>query len=285
MTQPKVSTRQHCFQPPADDSGSSPKRYVRITHDQYRNYSQIAKQHACTLSLVSTVDIRGNWGEYSAMANDVFIDASSDLRQLGETIVLKLAADIPINELRKSRRPEMDWAALDDSEIHDFVFYHELGHRLDNFQFWDIWKVKDLEAHELCRKWAPEINELLADRYAWSVVRPGEPVPLSQRGRERQQEMADRLAFLDSHLPRGTRPRSVFPAGQYEYVPTAMLASADHAAYVGPNCAPEKLAHQAEYDLRTRERLTRPGLRLFDATPSDSVFFVTAERELVRVAP
>lgn len=131
-------------------------------------------------------------------------------------------------------RPELDWSALGDDEIYPFVLWHEIGHRVDNFSLVDLMCMKDFEARNTCQGIIGYVNEVLADRYAWSKVCPGQPIPLTKRGAEQRQLLQDSLDILSKYLSRdGFKIKPLWP-GQYHDVPESMLRTPAKAAFVGP---------------------------------------------------
>ncbi|MCY1370191.1 hypothetical protein D9M69_572740 [compost metagenome] len=142
----------------------------------------------------------------------------------------------------------MDWSVLEDHEIYPFVVWHEIGHRVDNFDSWLI-GIKDAEILDECRRRVCFVNELLADRYAWSQVRPGEPVPLSENGKRLQERAVESLAYLEKHAPRNRSPRKewALSVGQYLDVPDYMLDGHHRAAFIGPEVSRKLVQQRAEY--------------------------------------
>ncbi|WP_238935085.1 hypothetical protein [Pseudomonas typographi] len=183
-------------------------------------------------------------------------DASVDTPHLQERIVIQLAASVDAGRLRAVQRPEIDWSQLRDDEIYPFIVQHEIGHKVDNHFGFDLWAIKDPEVHDKCYRVLSFVNEILADRFAWNQIRPGEPVPLCENGKRLQEEAAESMALLDLHIPRTRRAPRALPAGQYAWVPKSMLMTNAHLAYVGPGVA-AGLVERA----RTRRRVYRRDTR------------------------
>ena len=256
------------------------KRFVRLTPEQYQRLSALAREKRTCLELVASSEIGGAFGTFDCMVGDVFLDAADDSRWMGERIIIKLAIDIDVDRFRETARPEIDWSALADDEIHLFVLQHELGHRVDNYCTYDM-PTRELpnEVREKCSRYVRWANEILADRYAWNMVRPGEQMPIGEHGRKNADLIVETLAFLDQHIPR--RPYAPLPIdqGQYTCVPTRMLANDILAAYVGPEVHPSKIARAKEMVERTRERLGLPiPAPLFEAGPGDIILTNLPER-------
>lgn len=210
---------------------------LRITRQQYRQFAEQAKQNGMGLTLATFTEL-GVWGEYSCWAQPIALDVSTDQLKCDERITIKLSTSVNAGTFRGALRPEIDWSALDDSEIYPFIVNHEIGHHIDNFAHWDIILMPDLELRDRCSSVLYGVNEMLADRFAWEQIRPGEPLPLSEEGKRMQEAMAGNLELLSRHHPRTRRAPRALPGGQYASVPTAMLRTSELAAFVGPRVSP-----------------------------------------------
>lgn len=229
---------------------------LRIGRRQYRQLAELAKQNGVGLALASFTNLGRIWGEYCSWAQPVVRDVSLDQLQCEDRIAIKLAASVKTSALRGAQRPEIDWSALDDGEIYPFIVNHEIGHHIDNFKHWDIILMPDLELRDQCQKVFYRVNEMLADRYAWEQIRPGEPLPLGETGKRLQEVMAGDLELLDRHIPRTRRAPKALPGGQYSYVPASMLKTDELAAFVGPRVS-ASLIERARDRRRVHRRDTR----------------------------
>ena len=230
---------------------------LRVTRLQYRAFADQVKQFGCCLSPSTFRSLGNNWGLYSPMVGSVLVDASTKETRYDERAVIQLSTSVNTADLRRQARPEIDWSALDDHEIYPFIVAHELGHHIDNFSVWDVCRIEDSQARDRCMKVLRSINEVLADRYAWSQVRPGEPVPLCEYGKRLQEEVAADMELLYKHAPRVRRTRfRTCPKGQYEYVPTKMLLTNELVAFVGP-----AVSGGLVNDIRQRSRTYRRDTR------------------------
>lgn len=229
---------------------------LRLGRIQYRQLAELTKQAGCCLGL-STFEQLGNaWGMYNGFGLAVHEDACVDTPYLQEKIVLQLATSVDAGRLRAVQRPEIDWSQLHDDEIYPFITHHEIGHLVNNHCGFSLWDIKEQEVRDECHRALAFVNEILADRYAWSQVRPGEPVPLCQNGKRLEEKAAELMALLDLHIPRTRRAPRALPSGQYNFVPQSMLMTNAHLAYVGPGVAPG-LVERA----RTRRRVHRRDTR------------------------
>lgn len=206
---------------------------------QYRNLAEISKEAGCCLAIGTDEELGGNWGMFNPFAQAVYPDASVNEVSLQERVVILVAEKIDAATLRSVQRPEIDWSQLEDDEIHTFVVMHEIGHYRDNFSGFDTFGITDPELRADCQRVIGAVNEILADRYAWNAIRPGEPVPLCETGKRLQDSMAESMALLDKCMPRIRRAPRTLPRGQYAYVPQAMLMTDSKVAYVGTKVSPE----------------------------------------------
>lgn len=210
---------------------------VNITRGQYRIFAEIAKANGCALTL-STVEEMKCFGEFSFMAIGVVRDAVDSKSGLTEKAAITLARSIDADYFRSATRPELDWGQLEDREIFPFLFWHEIGHRVDNFDAFSVTGLKDPEARATCLRYATAVNEVLADRYAWNKIRPGEPIPLVDTGKRLQDGIAAGMDALRKHAEHtGTFTRQPLPAGQYRSVPKEMLIEPWKVQYVGAKVA------------------------------------------------
>lgn len=230
---------------------------LRLTRTQYRQLADQCKASGVGLNLSSFRDLGSNFGTFEPCAKLMCLDASVDQPEWDERAHVDLSTTIDTRLLRSARRPELDWTKLDDAEIYEFVVQHELGHWIDNFRIWDAWNIEDLEVRRRCESSMYMINEVLADRYAWEQIRPGETVPLGEEGKCRQEEVAESLAFLSVHVPRYRRAPRSLPGGQYSCVPQQMLFTDQFMAYIGPAVNPdlvERVRSRRVYRRDTRMR-------------------------------
>ncbi|WP_040261910.1 hypothetical protein [Pseudomonas massiliensis] len=225
---------------------------LRLTRTQYRQLAEVAKQDGCCLSLASVAQLRGNWGLFTPWALGIHDDATSNEARMRENVVIEVATTVNAARLRRAVRPEIDWSQLEDHEVFPFIVAHEIGHFRDNHFPFDIFKIEDLEARARCERVISSVNEVLADRFAWSRIRPGEPVPLCENGKRVQREVAEAMELLDKYIPRQRRSPRVLPAGQYRWIPQSMLESEQLTAFVGPKVSPALIERS-----RQRRRIHR----------------------------
>ncbi len=220
---------------------------LRLTRRQYRQFAEQIKAAGCCLSLKTFRELGCNFGMFDPCSKSVCIDASQEQWRWDERSSIELSTTVNTELLRSIQRPEMDWSVLEDHEIYPFIVAHELGHWIDNFRIWDMWGIPDSETRQKCEKSTYMINEVLADRFAWAQIRPGQLVPLCEEGKRREEEVATTLAYLSSHVPRVRRAARALPSGQYAYIPQDMLMTDQMTAYVGARVSPSLVE-------RTRER-------------------------------
>lgn len=230
------------------------QKRVNLRPEQYRNYAEQAKAAGLGL-FVSSFEILGAWGAYSPLAMPIHEDVTDANTKRDERMQIGLAASIDLARLFEAgkARPELDWSALHPDEVYPFIFHHELGHRLDNFDAWEVVLIEDDGVRTTCQRVAGYVNEVLADRFAWRHVRPGEPVPLTEYGKRNEERLSKAMQLLEVH-GRRTSSYSVRPlaAGQYRCVPDSMLATTELAAFVGPEVDKQLLAERTRYHQQAR---------------------------------
>jgi hypothetical protein len=206
---------------------------LRLTRSQYRIFAEQVKEAGCALSL-STFRAMGNcWGIFDPRAKLTCMDVSADDVMFTECSSIQLSMSIQTDVMRNVSRPEIDWSALDDDEIYPFIVAHEIGHRVDNFCYWDTGRIDDERIRTRCESAIRSINEVLADRYAWNQIRPGDPVPLCEYGKSIQEEVTADLALMDAYIPRVRRQPRSLPSGRYLHVPEVMLMTDSLISYIG----------------------------------------------------
>lgn len=228
---------------------------IRLTHTQYRALAEIAKAAGIGLK-VDTVEQMGCWGDFCLVASDLVSDALVNRSVILQRPCATLATSIDMGVFRSASRPEIDWSQLHDHEIYPFVLQHEIGHRLDNHNPFAIWGCPDLALRQQLETAAQLANEVLADRFAWEQIRPGEALPLSEFGKHMQEQVAVALELLDLHVPHSQRQVFPLPAGQYSSVPTKMLRDDRFRTFVGPRVHPALIQPSrsvvARHDIHTR---------------------------------
>ncbi len=218
------------------------KRTLKLSHEQYRQFADLCKVEAGQGLEVSTFEeMRGSWGLSGGMAWELISDVrTNDVSFDHHVSRITLADAVDVAEFRRAGRgrPELDWSVLSDEEIYPFIVWHEIGHRRDNFNMLDA-ALFDRGSLGPLRY----INEVLADRFAWSQIRPGEQLPLTRKGKEDQTHIAEQLALISQNHVRARYKVRPLITGQYVHVSPRMLESRRLAAFVGPDVHPELLAH------------------------------------------
>ncbi|GFM89184.1 hypothetical protein PSCICO_45830 [Pseudomonas cichorii] len=230
---------------------------LRLGRIQYRKLADLTKQAGCCLG-VSTFEKLGKaWGLFSIWPSAVHVDVSVDGVSLEERTVLQVAARVNTARLRAVQRPEIDWSQLEDHEIFEFIVQHEIGHSLDNHFVLDLWGITDPHLQDKCHRIICRTNEVLADRYAWNQIRPGEPVPLCENGKRIQEDVAESMALLDLHVPRTRRTPRALACGQYTWVPQSMLLTDELTDFIGPGVSPALIQRDRAYCRDTRSTTGR----------------------------
>ncbi|QRY80107.1 hypothetical protein JVX91_03010 [Pseudomonas sp. PDNC002] len=238
---------------------------LRLGRRQYRDYARQAKESGSYLDIATYRELGNNWGMFNRMARSVFIDASCDVVRYDEIAGITLAASVKTESFRGAIRPELDWSALEDYEIYPFILQHEIGHRVDNFETYATSDIENTQIRKRCERWMTMVNEVLADRYAWNVIRPGEPLPLSEHGKEIEQHVSECLFLIESFVPKKKVFKGQRGTGQYENVTEWMLTTNERMEFVGSKVSQAAVRRSRERELRTRERL---GYKRVPGTPA-----------------
>lgn len=211
---------------------------IHITRQQYRSLSDATKSAAGVALNLSTFARMGNcWGIYSPWALLVCKDATDPESEWCEISQITLARSVNTAKLHSAGpgRPELDWSKLEDHEIFPFIVWHEIGHRMDNFDALAVMALPDISVRNECFRRMKLVNEVLADRYAWEHIRPGEPIPISAYGQTVREKLLGSLEYLNTHAPRTARKPRFLELGQYKNVPDDMLATKSRASFIGPD--------------------------------------------------
>src|SRR5574337_1271939 len=126
---------------------SRPGGVLRLTKTQYRRFAEQTKAVGLGLN-ISTVQQMGCWGTYSPWALLMCDDATVPEPKWKEHSLICISSAINADKLRAQGpgRPGLDWSVLEDHEIYPFLVQHEIGHRQDNFDNWDVMTIQDLSA-------------------------------------------------------------------------------------------------------------------------------------------
>lgn len=236
-------------------------RTITVSHEQYRMYAEWCKAEAGQVLEVSAeAQLRGDFAASLFMAWEVIADVRDKLPSYQHEVSrIELAPSIAVGTFRRAGRgrPEINWDALTDDEIYPFLIWHEIGHRRDNFDLLDVmWNRSQYPAQVVQSiRW---VNEVLADRFAWQRIRPGESPSLTSAGRRDQQRIADAISCIGQHCKRAQYKVRPISAGQYSHVSPRMLETVELAAFVGPDVHPELLAHHIWKGAARRRRQANP---------------------------
>lgn len=248
----------------------STSRTLRLSRSQYRSFAEHAKSFGLALN-ISTYKRMGGWGAFSPMACAVHKDATFNAQKFDEQMIVDIAASVSVDRFRAAGRgrPEVDWSALEDHEIYPFILEHEIGHRQDNFSQWDAVLITDVDVKRDVFRRLSLVNEVLADRYAWERIRPGEQIPLGEHGRVIAHTVAESMELVGKYCqkPAPCRPDHRLAPGMYRDVPDEMFATRSRAAFIGPNVNKDLLSERCAYYAAKVSRVFRERGR---TTPVDA---------------
>jgi hypothetical protein len=163
--------------------------FAVLTPDVFRAIDILARRHAGRpFRIMAPSEMEGDWGRMQVMADNVYADlrrlsnhgSRSLFREIG---IFEIANQINVAEFHAASRPEIDLSLVPKERIYEFVAWHEIGHVVDNFSWLDsirneAWMaLADTNTHDNARH---KLNEILADRYAWSRMFPERSLPIRQ---------------------------------------------------------------------------------------------------------
>lgn len=230
-------------------TGTQTDTTITLSHAQYRRLADQCKEHAGhPLNLTSVEDMGSAWGQINYWGLPTLDDVTQPDQEYREKAYVYLITRLDAGAVRAAGkgRPECDWSALRNSEIYPFIVWHEIGHFRDNFSPFDLIREAGPELNAIRGKVAL-VNEVLADRFAWERVRPGEPMPLTEAGKRDADAIERDIEALSQRFQRAKYPIKPLEAGQYRHVPAYMLSSERKAAYVGPDIDPTLLAREVAH--------------------------------------
>jgi len=176
-------------------------------------------------------DGRQDWGrarEYVLHCLDVrLLRGDSNARVWEESSGIALVPSIPLARLYEVRRPELDWTAVPSERMFEFVALHEIGHYAQNYESWWAFertlKAKGMERSEIDAIPLRMVNEVLADRYAWSQLFPGSELPTHAERTVPEDRVAywlDRVAALTPMMkiaePMNADPLTFVPENHFK---------------------------------------------------------------------
>ena len=181
-----------------------------LTPQVFRAIDLRARRHAGSVFEIATSDeMEGAWGLTHMMVGDVF----TDLRKLRDNryedpiynnaSVLTICNQVRVSDFHGANRPEIDLAAIPADRIYEYVSWHEIGHKADNFDRVGFLLSDDMRSDETSRALG-RLNEILADRFAWSKMFPNKPLPM-RKGCESVAQWVDEWVnrFVSGGIRRG----------------------------------------------------------------------------------
>ncbi|WP_367852630.1 hypothetical protein [Rhodanobacter lycopersici] len=156
-----------------------------------------------------------DWGRVNMMAQDVIIDLAklrdrrAGQRCYDEIGLIEVSPRVPVAQMHAVHRPELDWSKVPADRMFEFIVMHEVGHTQNNFEPVERAFSKSFPHND--REWGLAylaVAEAIADRYAWSALFPGEPLPADPQRVVSGDYLNEWMERLPEHLRRTTRSRS-----------------------------------------------------------------------------
>lgn len=208
--------RNHSHPSPATTPPQEP-RIIKLTPALFRRLDVIARTMAGRpIRILTASEMKGDFAHIKGMCSCVYQDANevhNGRGLLAELAVIDLANKIDVEAFHRCPRPEMDWRAIPENLIYDFLVQHEVGHcRMDPCLVFDMPREieRSRELYDLCM----QTLEMRADRYAWKALFPGNAIPKRRGSRSlvrRMLELQKRFDTLFFKKPRTRKPITTDP--------------------------------------------------------------------------
>jgi hypothetical protein len=219
---------------------------IRLTPALFAELDHIARTEAgCVLS-ISTFDEINGWGRFNSMCGGAYIDARRPYGPgcMDDVQIIELAEEIDIASFRSVKRPELDWSGVPNEKIFQFVLYHEIGHKLNNFCPFDfmVSKARGRENERDLYSSLRWVNEILADRFAWERLFPNVDMPQVLRSTKESREIERRIAQLSEFVKIREIKFKALPTEPWSMIPAAFVCSDRYAHLLGNPLDPQSRA-------------------------------------------
>lgn len=192
-------------------------RIINLTPALFRRLDVIARTMAGRpIRILTAAEMKGDFAHIKVMCSCVYQDTNevqNGRGPLAEMVVIDLANKIDAEAFYRCPRPEMEWRAIPENLIYEFLVQHEVGHcRMDPCLVFDLPREieRSRELYTLCMK----TLEMRADRYAWKALFPERPIPKRRGCRSlvrRMLELQRQYATLFFRKPRTRNPITTDP--------------------------------------------------------------------------
>lgn len=206
--------------------------YAVLTPQVFRALDRrVRKQSGGVLMVCTPDEMHGLWGSAGGMAGDVFIDtrllgnAKHDGGVCAHAADIRITNQIKVLDFQGAQRPEIDLRKIPANRIYEYLVWHEMGHLLENFDPWGLFGKgvpADYANRDDVRSALSQLNEVMADRFAWSQMFPDQRLPL-RRGKAHMKDWAKEWdARLSSNgIRRRMAPHHSHSTEIWASVPTA----------------------------------------------------------------
>lgn len=201
------------------------RNVIPLSPEMFRELDVMARKMAGAVLIVREwSEMEGAFGRRGALYTSAIMDTTLPKRFWKGTDVswIEIANAIDPSAFHSCKRPEMDWMAVKPPDIYRFIVLHEIGHAIENYNEINL-IVLAARGQENFREIAGKVrtlNEVLADRFAWGNLYPGQPLPL------REDLVSSRINYdkwfseLGKFLVLREQKRESLPVGAGQYVPT-----------------------------------------------------------------
>lgn len=216
------------------------RRLALLTPPLFQELDRLCRIRANAVLVVQTPEeMEGLFGSYSPWVVNVYRDtAVTGVPGCGDEVKgIQIVNAIDVDMLQAAKRPEMDWGVIPETQLFRFIALHEIGHVIHNYDYMSLLFCNDtdcsMEERLALYRQAIFVNEVLADRFAWSEMFPGEPLPVRSESTP-METIKQMTSEVEIHVKmRQLRSSFTLPTEDGKYVPVT------HVRDGIPWCSPE----------------------------------------------
>ena len=198
--------------------------YVCLMPALFRKLDRIARlEGGCVLMVSDDPNLHVRFGQHNQMATSVYQQQFSEHQQQRAVEVggITIANRIDISAFRSQPRPELDRSQIPIDKIYPFVVHFLIGHRRLCLDEWELVCGPSREESGWPQLWGQlnYVNQLLADRYAWSAVFGHEPLPRTPSAVANIEQTAQLIEEIQKHCSVSIRMPIPLPVAPGSYIP------------------------------------------------------------------
>jgi hypothetical protein len=192
------------------------QKAINLTPDLYRELDIITRTRCgSVIEIVPAEEMGGDFARISLWAQTAYPNSTSERPEYTGTITL--ANQITVDSFWNCPRYEMDWSKVPSNRIYHFITYHEVGHQLNDYNFWKA-HLKFYYDNEGERKFLIA-NEIRADRFAWRAIFPKKPLPVKKEHRAKVVGIEKFMGKYAELFPSEPRKIPALSTSPHEWIP------------------------------------------------------------------